>query len=123
MPLNSFALGRNIRHYRKKRGWSQIQLSEKIDKSPTFLSYVESGMRCISLDTLVDLANVLNVPTDALLKGSLSNASIVMNNEFAVALGDCSDYEQKILLDMLLAVKMSIRTNRNLFYRCYPYRS
>ena len=114
MPLNNFALGKKIRHYRKKRGLSQSSLSELIDKSPTYLSYVESGLRCISLDTMVDLANALNVTSDALLKDSLVNSSLAMNNEFAAVLGDCSEYEQKILLEVLLAVKSSIRANERI---------
>ncbi len=122
MPLNNFALGKNIRHYRQKRGLSQSFLSELIDKSPTYLSYVESGLRCISLDALVDLANALNITADTLLKESLDNSALMMSNEFAAILGDCSDYEQKILLEVLIAVKESIRTNKVLFYQCYPRR-
>lgn len=111
MPVNNFALGKKIRHYRKKRGLSQSYLSELIDKSPTYLSYVESGMRCISVDTLVDLANALNVTSDALLMDSLINTSVAMRNEFAAILGDCSEQERKILLDVIDAVKASIRTD------------
>lgn len=111
MPLNNFALGKNIRHFRKKRGLSQSYLSELIDRSPTYLSYVESGMRCISLDTLVDLANALNVTSDALLKESLTNSALVMTNEFAAVLGDCTENEQRILLEVMIAVKASMRTN------------
>ena len=111
MPLNNFALGKNIRHFRKKRGLSQSYLSELIDRSPTYLSYVESGMRCISLDTLVDLANALNVTSDALLKESLTNSALVMTKEFAAVLGDCTDNEQRILLEVMIAVKASMRTN------------
>ena len=101
MPLNSAAFGKSVRHFRKKRGYSQIHLSELIDKSPTYLSYVESGRRCISLDTLIDLANALNVTTDTLLKESLENLPILMNNEFAAILGDCSESELKILQGLL----------------------
>ena len=122
MPLNNYALGRSIRHFRKKRGLSQSYLSELIDKSPTYLSYVESGLRCISLDTLVDLANALNVTADTLLKDSLNNTTLIMNNEFAAILGDCSDYEQKIIMEVVIAVKASIRSNKVLFYQCYPRR-
>ncbi len=109
MPLDNFALGKKIRHYRKRRGLSQSSLSELIDKSPTYLSYVESGVRSISLDTMVDLANALNVTTDILLMDSLTNSALVMNNEFASVLGDCSEFEQKILMEVLVAVKASIR--------------
>ncbi len=122
MPLNIIALGRNIRHYRKKRGLSQSYLSELIDKSPTYLSYVESGMRCVSLDTLVDLANALNTTSDALLKESLTNSVLVMNNEFAAVLGDCSEYEQRIFLEVIIALKGSIRSNKSLFFQCYQRR-
>lgn len=122
MPLNTYAFGRNVRHYRKKRGLSQNTLSELIDKSPTYLSYLESGLRSTSLDTLVDLANALNVTTDTLLKESLENTTLIMSNEYAAVLGDCTDYEQKILLEVLTAVKASIRSNKSLFYQCYARR-
>ncbi len=115
MPLNIFALGKTIRHIRKKRGLSQSRLSELIDKSPTYLSYIESGLRCISLDTLVDLANALNVTADSLLKDSLHNTATILSNEFAAVLGDCTFYEQKVLLDVLMAAKDSIRSNKGLF--------
>ena len=122
MPLNNHALGKSIRYYRKKRGFSQSSLSELVDKSPTYLSYIESGLRCISLDTLVDLANALNVTADILLKESLKNQAAVMRNEFAEILSDCTDYEQRILLEVLIAVKTSVRTNKVLFYQCYSRR-
>ena len=122
MPLNIFAFGKCVRHFRKKRGFSQSYLSELIDKSPTYLSYVESGIRCISLDTLVDLANAMNVTADALLKDSLENTASMISNDFAAVLGDCSEYELMILLEVLRAVKTSIRSNQVLFFRCYPHR-
>ena len=122
MPLKNFALGKCIKHYRKKRGLSQSHLSELIDKSPSYLSYIESGLRCISLDTLVDLANALNISTDLLLRDSLDNTPIIMRNDFAAALADCTDYEQKLLLEVLITVKATIRSNKKLFYACYPRR-
>ena len=122
MPLNNHALGKSIRYYRKKRGYSQSSLSELVDKSPTYLSYIESGLRCISLDTLVDLANALNVTADILLRESLKNQAAVIRAEFAEILADCTDYEQRILLEVLIAVKASVRTNKVLFYQFYSRR-
>lgn len=113
MPLNISAFGKKIRYFRKKRGLSQSNLSEMIDKSPTYLSYVESGSRCISLDTLVDIANALNVTADTLLKDSLDNSALIMANEFSTVLGDCSEEEKKILLEVLTAVKVSMREGEN----------
>ena len=120
MPLDINAFGKSVRYFRKKRGYSQSYLSELIEKSPTYLSYVESGQRCISLDTLVDLANALNITADNLLMDSLESTSVMMNNEFAAALGDCSDYERRVLLDVLVSVKAGIRSNRIQLYHGDP---
>ena len=122
MSFNRFALSENIRHYRKKRGLTQESLSEKIGKTPTFLSYIESGIRGISVESLVDIANALNVTVDMLLKESLETSALVMNNEFAAVLGDCTGYEQAILKEVLVTVKTTIRDNRELFYQCYRRR-
>lgn len=56
-------LGLKISYYRKMNGLTQEQLAEKIDKSLSFIGAVEAPNidRTISLDTLFDIADVLNV--------------------------------------------------------------
>ncbi|MBQ8780297.1 MAG: helix-turn-helix transcriptional regulator [Oscillospiraceae bacterium] len=57
-------LGLKISYYRKLKGYTQDQLAEKINKSTAFLGAVEAPNidRAISLDTLFDIAAVLEVP-------------------------------------------------------------
>lgn len=57
-------LGLKIGYYRKLKGLSQEQLAELIDKNVSFLGSVEAPNidRTISLDTLFDIAAVLDVP-------------------------------------------------------------
>ncbi len=57
-------LGLKIAYYRKLRGLTQEQLAEQIDRSPAFIGHVEAPniKKAISLDTLFDIANALNVP-------------------------------------------------------------
>lgn len=57
-------IGLKISYYRKLRGLTQEQLAEMIDKSTAFLGSVEAPNidRAISLDTLFDIAEVLDVP-------------------------------------------------------------
>lgn len=57
-------IGLKIGYYRKLRGLTQEQLAEKIDKNVSFLGAVEApNVDCaLSLDTLFDIAEVLQVP-------------------------------------------------------------
>lgn len=57
-------LGLKIAYYRKLRGLTQEQLAERIDRTPAFIGHVEAPniSKAISLDTLFDIAAVLDVP-------------------------------------------------------------
>ena len=57
-------LGLKIAYYRKLRGLTQEQLAEKIDRTPAFIGHVEAPniSKAVSLDTLFDIANALDVP-------------------------------------------------------------
>ena len=57
-------LGLKIAYYRKLRGLTQEQLAEKIERTPAFIGHVEAPniSKAISLDTLFDIAYVLDIP-------------------------------------------------------------
>lgn len=57
-------IGLKISYYRKRRGLTQEQLAEQLEKSPAFIGHVEAPniQKAISLDTLLDVAKVLEVP-------------------------------------------------------------
>lgn len=59
-------LGLKIGYYRKKRGYTQEQLAELIDKNVSFLGQIESNngavVKGVSLDTLFTIAEKLDVP-------------------------------------------------------------
>ena len=109
MQINYILLGQRIRAIRTKKGITQMELAERIDRSPAYMSYVETAYKFCSLDTLVRVANELNVSTDDLLIDSLTNTIKVSNHEFAAILSDCSDYEMRVLLDMVKATKQAMR--------------
>ncbi len=62
-------LGLKIAYYRKYRGLTQEELAEKIDKSAAFIGHVEAPNvdKAISLDTLFDIAAVLEIPVHKFL--------------------------------------------------------
>lgn len=67
-------LGLKIAFYRKKKGLSQLELSEKIDISRTYMSNIESP-KCLvnpTLDVVLDIADALEVPVYKLFDDSIS---------------------------------------------------
>lgn len=112
MALNYLQIGARIRKIRKKKGYSQAELSEMIDRSPTYISYIENGIKCMSLETFVLIANALNTTADEILIDNLENTIKVSNHEFVELLADSSEYERRLMLQTLSALKMSIRENR-----------
>lgn len=63
-------LGLKISYYRKLKGFTQEQLAEKLDKNLAFIGAVEAPNvnRTISLDTLFDIAEILEISPYKLLK-------------------------------------------------------
>lgn len=63
-------IGIKIAYYRKLRGYTQAQLAEKADISAGYLSQIEApGMAIsISLETLLSLAEALQIPPSKLLE-------------------------------------------------------
>ena len=116
MAVNYISIGERIRLVRKRRGLSQNVLAEAINRSHTYVSYIESGVKGMSLDTFLEIANTLNSTADELLADNLVNTVKVSNHEFAALLSDCTEYEKKVLFDVVTATKASLRCNRSYFH-------
>ena len=54
-------LGLNIAYYRKIKGYSQSQLSEKINISRTHMSRIETADCAVSLDIIFEIAKALEI--------------------------------------------------------------
>jgi transcriptional regulator with XRE-family HTH domain len=61
-------LSRNIRLYRSRLGFSQIDLAHALNISPTFLSDIETGKKWVSPKTLTRIAKMLKVDIYELFK-------------------------------------------------------
>jgi transcriptional regulator with XRE-family HTH domain len=117
MALNYISIGKNIKSIREIRGLSQAKLSERINRSPTYISYIESGIKGMSMETFVLIANALNISADELLSDNLENTTHVSNHKYTELLADCSQYEMRVLLDITTTTKKSLRNNSR-YFRC-----
>lgn len=63
-------IGLNIAYHRKMKGLTQLQLAEAVNISRTHISNIEAPNvpTSISLDTLLDIADALEIPASKLLK-------------------------------------------------------
>jgi transcriptional regulator with XRE-family HTH domain len=72
MPHESFpmaSLGERIRERRMQLKWTQDVLADKAHLSKGFLSDLENNNRSVGADRLLDIARVLGVSLDYLMKG------------------------------------------------------
>ena len=111
MSLNYIAIGQRIKALRGKHGMSQAALSELIDKSPTYISYIENGVKSMSLETFVSIANALGCPADELLGDNIKYDRRFVSRELLVSLDGCTQYERMVILDLVSAMKSILRTN------------
>ena len=73
--MNYETLGQRIRKYRKQKKYTLEQLAERLDVSTTFIGQIERATGKPSLETLVKIANALEVSADALLFDDLKEKS------------------------------------------------
>ena len=57
-------IGLKIAYYRKLRGLTQEELAEQVGLTPAFIGHLEAPNipKALSLDTLFDIASVLEIP-------------------------------------------------------------
>ena len=113
MALHYIMIGERIRTVRKARRLTQSALAERIGKDSSFVSYLESGEKVMSLETMVDIANALGCSVYSLLDKDLKQ-HIQEEEEWSGLIADCDEYERRILMDIVLSMKESLRVNRDL---------
>ncbi len=69
-------IGKNIRNYRERAGYSREKFSEIIGISPRFLADVETGVVGISIKNLKRVCEILGISSDRLLWKNESKLSL-----------------------------------------------
>ena len=108
MSLNYKSIGKHIREIRQRNHLSQAMLSELVDKTPSYISYIESGIKSMSLDTFVLIANALGVSPDQLLLEQITCSEQCASEEITLLLSDCTTYEMLIALLLMLGFRRDL---------------
>ena len=70
--MNAKSLGKKIKSYRTKRGWSLDECAEKIGISTRYLADIERGDKVPKLETFISILNTLTASADDVLQDSLA---------------------------------------------------
>jgi len=114
MELDYKAIGKRIKIARIRADLTQERLAERVELSTTHLSNIETGTTRVSLQSIVGLANALDVTVDDLLCDSVVRARIQFEREMAQLLADCDEFELRIIRDVAAAAKSALRRDAKL---------
>lgn len=64
-------IGNNIKTLRLSKGMTQEQMAEKLDHSVNFVSLIELGKSGMSVITMIDICNILDIDVNCIFKGLL----------------------------------------------------
>lgn len=99
--MNQKAIGRRIKAAREKKRLTQEQLAEYVDLSPMHVSVIERGVKLPKLETLINIANVLDVSADVLLQDVVNNQIKLCASEASELVSQLPREDQKRVLAAL----------------------
>jgi len=117
MVVSYDLISRRIRELRIERGLSQAQLAERADTTMPYINHIEKGRKKPSLEMLISIAVALDVSIDILLHGNQVSQQNSCSSEINDLLADCDVYEQRVLIQMMKALKQILKDERVLLNR------
>ena len=112
MEIDYQGLGIRIRRFRKSKNLTQQSLAELSNQEPSNISHIERGATKLSLPTIVNIANALDVSVDDLLCDSLVQGRLAFEREVSDLLSDCTNQELQIIIGTLRSLKENLRKAR-----------
>jgi len=106
--MNYKALGEKIRKERIRLSLTQEKLAEKVDISESFMGHIERGSRKLSVDTLVKIANELDVSIDYLLLDSTNPKSDIVIDGIISKIKDKNPQQLKVFLNIVKTLANNI---------------
>ena len=109
MEIDYLALGEKIKKVRLNKGYTQEFTAAGADISLSHASNVETGKTKVSLPTLIEIANTLDVTVDYLLSDNFNNKDSIVINEVVNILKTCNCKQQQVILDTIRSLSSSLK--------------
>ena len=112
MAIDYKDIGQRIKAKRIEKGFTQEQLSEMVGIGPSHMSHIESGSTVPSFEVFISIINALGCSADELLCRETAAAKPLLNSWLSDPVADCDNTETKILTDIIIAAKQTLRRNK-----------
>lgn len=92
-------IGNNIKTARILKGLTQEYVAERLDKSINFISLLERGQTGLSVNSIIDICNILEIDPNAIFNGLIncnSKDEIIINSICSL-----SSEDKKIVNDLI----------------------
>lgn len=94
-------IGKNIHNKRKERHMTQEFLAAKIETSAQYVSRIERGQVCSSLEFLYKLADALDCSIYELLPSAETSNRKFFSQEVEYQINHCSKWKQQMILSYI----------------------
>ena len=94
-------MGQQIKKKRLEKNWRQEDLAEQTDLTATYISLIERGKKCPTLETFSIIANALDASADELLASALNNGYALRVSTYLEQLKKLSEEKQKTVCDIV----------------------
>lgn len=109
MEINYISIGKKIREFRTAKNWTQAMLAEYSGVEPSNISHIERAATKVSLPTLVQIANALDVSLDELVCDSLLKNEHIISKQLNELIADCSSTEMQSIIEVVKTTKSVLR--------------
>lgn len=94
-------MGQQIKKKRLEKNWRQEDLAEQTDLTATYISLIERGKKCPTLETFIIITNALDASADELLASALNNGYALRVSTYLEQLKKLSEEKQKTVCDIV----------------------
>ena len=107
--MNCKSMGKKLKSYRTKCGWSLKECSERIGISTRYLADIERGDKVPKLETFLLILNTLNASADDVLQDSLVVGYEAKSNDMIRKLNALDVTKRKQALEIFDSVISSLK--------------
>jgi transcriptional regulator with XRE-family HTH domain len=107
--VNCKSMGKKLKSYRAKCGWSLKECSERIGISTRYLADIERGDKVPKLETFLLILNTLNASADDVLQDSLVVGYEAKSNDMIRKLNALDVTKRKQALEIFDSVISSLK--------------